>query len=77
MIIVIKNILYLVLGILIGMIVNMGLIITGNYLVPFNESMDPMNATMWEMKFFIFPFFAHAFGTFIGAYITSRFVMRY
>ena len=59
------------------MAVNMGLIISGNQLIPFEEGMNPMNATMWENKYFIFPFLAHAIGTLSGAYIAAKFSDRY
>ena len=72
-----KNILAILGGVVIGMVVNMGLIITGNQLIPFEEGMNPMNATMWEIKYFIFPFFAHAIGTLSGAYIAAKFSASY
>ena len=59
------------------MVVNMGLIITGNQLIPFEDDMNPMNATMWEIKYFIFPFFAHAIGTLSGAFIAAKFSASY
>ena len=70
--IILKNILAILAGIVIGMIVNMALIISGSYLIPISDSMDPMNAKMWEIKYFIFPFLAHAIGTFSGAFITAK-----
>ena len=39
-----KNILAILGGVVIGMVVNMGLIITGNQLIPFQDDMNPMNA---------------------------------
>ena len=74
---ILKNILAILGGVVIGMVVNMGLIITGNQLIPFEEGMNPMNATMWEIKYFIFPFFAHAIGTLSGAYIAAKFSASY
>ena len=50
-----KNILAILGGVVIGMVVNMGLIITGNQLIPFEDEMNPMNAMNWELKYFIFP----------------------
>ena len=70
---ILKNILALLGGGLIGMIVNMGLIISGNQLIPFEDDINPINATMWEIKYFIFPFFAHAIGTLSGAFIAAKF----
>jgi hypothetical protein len=48
-----KNILVVLGGYLLGMVVNMGLIITGNQLIPFADSVNPMDATMWEIKYFL------------------------
>jgi len=45
-----KNILVVLGGYLLGMVVNMGLIITGNQLIPFADSVNTMDATMWEIK---------------------------
>ena len=72
-----KNIFAILGGGLIGMVVNMGLIITGNQLIPFEDDMNPMNATMWEIKYFIFPFFAHAIGTLLGAFVAAKFSASY
>ena len=74
---IIRNILALFAGALIGMVVNMGLIITGNQLFPFEVDMNPMNAMNWELKYFIFPFLAHAIGTLSGAYVAAKFSDRY
>ena len=74
---IIRNTLALFAGGLIGMVVNMGLIITGNQLFPFEFDMNPMNAMNWELKYFIFPFLAHAIGTLSGAYIAAKFSDRY
>ena len=67
-----KNIGIVILGIIIGMIVNMGLIIFGGMIVPISESIDPMNAINWDFKYFIFPFLAHSIGTLSGAFIVSK-----
>ena len=72
-----KNILSLFGGGLVGMVVNMGLIISGNQLIPFEDGINPMNATMWEIKYFIFPFFAHAIGTLSGAFVAAKFSASY
>ena len=72
-----KNRLVVLGGCLFGMAVNMGLIITGNQLIPFDDSMKPMNANMWEIKYFLFPFLAHAMGTLSGAFIAAKFSASY
>ena len=70
---IIKNILALIGGGLVGMVANMGLIITGNQLIPLSDTMNQMNAMNWEIKYFIFPFLAHAIGTLSGAFIAAKF----
>jgi len=55
----------------------MGLIIAGNQLIPMADGMNPMDATMWEIKYFLFPFLAHAIGTLSGAFIAARFSASY
>ena len=72
-----KNILVVLGCCLLGMVVNMGLIITGNQLIPFADSVNPMDATMWNIKYFFFPLFAHAIGTLSGAYISAKFAASY
>ena len=72
-----KKILVVLGGCLFGMAVNMGLIITGNQLIPFADGLNPMDATMWEIKYFLFPFLAHAIGTLSGAFIAARFAASY
>ena len=55
-----KNIGILIFSIIIGMIVNIGLIIIGGTIFPLPENIEPMNATNWEIKYFLFPFLAHS-----------------
>ena len=74
---IIKNILVVLGGCLFGSAVNMGLIIAGNQLIPFDDGMNPMNANMWEIKYFLFPFLAHAMGTLSGAFIAAKFSACY
>ena len=74
---IIKNVLALIGGGLVGMTANMGLIITGNQLIPFSDNINPMNAMNWEIKYFIFPFLAHAIGTLSGAFIVAKFSESY
>ena len=74
---ILKNIGILILGIIIGMIVNMGLIIIGGMIFPLSESFEPMNAINWDFKYFIFPFLAHSIGTLSGAFIASKLSRNY
>ena len=68
-----KNIAIVILGIIIGIFVNIGLIILGGSIFPPSENFEPMNAMNWDYKFFIFPFLAHSMGTFFGAFIVTKF----
>ena len=67
-----KNIGILIFGIIIGMIVNIGLIIIGGIIFPLSESFEPMNAINWDLKYFIFPFLAHSVGTLSGSFLVSK-----
>ena len=67
-----KNIAIVILGIVVGMIVNIGLIILGGTIFPPSENFEPMNAMNWDFKYFIFPFLAHSIGTLSGALIVSK-----
>ncbi|MER2999319.1 hypothetical protein [Pontibacter populi] len=75
---IIRNILAVVAGIIIGSLVNMGLIsISGSIIPPPNgadvTTTEGLKATMhlFEPKHFIFPFLAHALGTFAGAFVAA------
>ncbi|MGB0166991.1 MAG: hypothetical protein ACPF8V_09075, partial [Luteibaculum sp.] len=74
-----KNILAVILGIVIGSIVNYGLIIAGAQLIPAPEGVDPMNADSIQQnihlflpRHFLFPFLAHALGTLVGAAFCAK-----
>ena len=75
--IMIRTILAVITGVLIGMTINMGLIILGGYLIPIPEGFDPMNAINWELTIFIFPLLAHALGTLVGAFLTAKIATSY
>lgn len=70
----VKNILAVVLGLIIGSLVNMGIIMISGSIIPPPQdaditTMEGLKSTMhlFEPKHFLFPFLAHALGTFIGA----------
>lgn len=76
---VIRNILAVVSGIVLGSIVNMSLITISGDIIPPPEGADittteGLKASMhlFEPKHFIFPFLAHASGTFTGAFIACK-----
>lgn len=75
---IIKNILALLTGIIIGTIINMGIImISGSIIPPPNgadvTTTEGLKASMhlFEPKHFIFPFLAHAVGVFLGAFLAA------
>lgn len=74
---IIRNILAVIAGWLLGSVINLSLIKIGHSLFPI-EGIDPndMEALAEVMptldfKYFIFPFLAHALGTLIGAFIAG------
>lgn len=74
----IRNVLAVIAGWLGGSVINMGLVQLGHKVFPmvgvdFNN-MEELAAIMptLEAKYFIFPFFAHALGTLVGAFMAAR-----
>tara|TARA_Y100001970_G_scaffold162301_1_gene198432 strand:+ start:149 stop:532 length:384 start_codon:yes stop_codon:yes gene_type:complete len=77
MILILKNIGIIIFSIIIGMLVNIGLIIIGGIVFPVSGNFDPMNAMQWDLKYFIFPFLAHSLGTLSGSFIASKLSKNY
>lgn len=76
---ILKNVLAVLAGIIVGMIVNMGLIMISSSIIPLPEGIDPADAEslknnihLFQPKNFIMPFLAHALGTLAGAYTAAR-----
>lgn len=74
-----KNILAVVVGFLVGSIVNMGLIMISGSIIPLPDGVDPANMEslkenmhLFGPRHFIFPFLAHALGTLFGAFIAAK-----
>ncbi|MBX2965755.1 MAG: hypothetical protein KF845_06390 [Cyclobacteriaceae bacterium] len=74
---ILRNILAVIAGLLVGSIVNMSLVKAGYVVLPL-EGIDPndmeaLAAAMptLEFKYFIFPFLAHALGTLVGAIVAG------
>ena len=68
-----------ILGIIVGSGINMGLVYTGGFIFPDLSEInipDPetglVDATNAPLKYFLFPFLAHAIGTLAGAAISSK-----
>jgi hypothetical protein len=75
---IIRNILAVVAGIIIGSIVNMAIITVSSSIIPPPEGADlttleglKASFHLMEPKHFIFPFLAHALGTLVGAYLAA------
>ena len=75
---IIKNILAILTGIVIGSLVNMVIIMISGSIIAPPEGADVtttegLKASMhlFEPKHFIFPFLAHALGTFVGAFLAA------
>ncbi len=76
---ILKNILAVVAGIVVGSLVNMGILMISGSIAPLPEGVDPNNIDsinanihLYEGIHFLFPFLAHALGTLAGAYLTAR-----
>jgi len=74
---ILKNILAVIAGIVIGSAINMGFIVAGGEILPLPTGINPMNAELWELKYFLFPFLAHAIGTLSGTFITAKLSASY
>ena len=76
---IVRNILAVVVGFVIGSVVNLGLVNIGMSVVPLPEGADvsTMEGLRESMKLFtpanfIFPFLAHAIGTLAGAFVAAK-----
>lgn len=75
---ILKNILAVIAGVVVGSIVNMGLVILGPMIIPMPAGVDATNSEslargmhLFGFQHFIFPFLAHSVGTFVGALATA------
>jgi hypothetical protein len=75
---IIRNILAVIVGLIAGSAVNMGIIMISGSIIPppegaDNTTMEGLKASMYlfQPKHFLFPFLAHAIGTFVGALLTA------
>jgi len=74
-----RNVLAVITGIILGNVVNMGIIMLQGSFIALPEGVDVTNTEslqssmhLFEPKHFIFPFLAHAIGTLVGAYLSAR-----
>jgi len=75
---ILRNILAIVAGIILGSIVNMAIIMLSSSIIPPPDGVNPsdmesLKASMhlFEPKHFLMPFMAHAFGTLAGAFVAG------
>ena len=73
---ILRNTLAVLVGLVLGSVVNMGLIVLGPSLIPppVGVNVDDLESIaasihLYEVKHFIFPFLAHSLGTLIGALV--------
>lgn len=76
---VLKNILGVIAGVVIGGMVNMGIITISGSIIPPPEGADLTTAEgikaaadLLEAKHYIMPFLAHAIGTLVGAFLAAK-----
>lgn len=76
---ILKNVLAVIAGLIVGSIVNMGIVMLSGSIIPPPvggdiSTMEGLKATMhlFEPKHFIFPFLAHAVGTLVGAFVAAK-----
>lgn len=76
---ILKNIIAVIAGIVVGSIVNMALVMVSGSIIPPPEGVDPSDMEslksgmhLFEAKHFIFPFLAHALGTLVGAFVAAK-----
>ena len=76
---ILRNVLAVLAGIIIGSIVNMALVYAGPVLIPLPEGADvsspealAASMPLFEPQHFLFPFLAHALGTLVGAFAAAK-----
>ncbi|MBU2650412.1 MAG: hypothetical protein KKA81_05715 [Bacteroidetes bacterium] len=72
---VLRYILSILAGLVLGSIVNMAIVMLSGHIIPLPEGVDMTNLQegirLFEPKHFIMPFLAHALGTLVGAFIAT------
>jgi hypothetical protein len=81
---ILRGVLTIIAGFILGSIVNMGIISLSGIIIPPPpgtdvSNMESLKASMhlFEPKHFIMPFLAHAFGTLAGAYVAAKLTSRH
>lgn len=73
-----RSLLAVLLGVILGSVVNMALVLVSPHVIPPPAGVDVNNVEsmrasihLFEPKHFLFPFLAHAFGTLVGATVAG------
>lgn len=79
-----RNALALIIGIIIGSVVNMAFVQLGPLIIPLPDGADvstmegvKKSMDLFQPANFLFPFLAHAVGTLTGAFITAKLAFSY
>ena len=79
-----RNILAVVAGFMVGSVINMAIIMVSGSIIPPPDGADvttveglKASISLFEPKHFLFPFLAHAIGTFVGAFIAALIAPKY
>lgn len=74
-----KLLLAVIAGLIVGSVVNMGIILLSGHLIPPPAGADTTTAEglkasihLFEPRHFVFPFLAHAIGTLVGAWLAAK-----
>lgn len=77
---ILRNVLAVVVGLIVGFIINGGIINLNMSMLPLPEGLDITSGDGMKflpIKYFVGPFLAHALGTLVGAYTTARLAASY
>ena len=81
---ILRNVLAVVAGLIVGSLVNGSLIMISGFVIPLPEGADTSTTEglqaailLYEPKHFLFPFLAHALGTLVGAFVAAKISPNY
>ena len=79
-----RCVLAVVLGLVVGSVVNMALVMAGGHVIAPPAGADLTTAAglqaampLLQLRHFVFPFLAHALGTLVGAWVAARLAVSY
>jgi len=81
---ILRNVLAVIAGIIVGSIVNMGFIMLSSSIIPPPTGVNPADMEslktsmhLFEPKHFLMPFLAHAIGTLVGAFVAGVIAVKH